>query len=502
MAGGGDKLNVLVLLADQERQRDWLPADLDLPNRQRLIDGGLEFTRYYTHTSPCSPSRGTLFTGQYLPVHGVNENCIEPANGELPTDAITLGKLFRDQGYYTGYKGKWHLTFGAFPDMDAYGFSDWEGNDKSFWGQAGSGTEFDGPIARSAADWIRARSADDPWFLSVGLVNPHDIMWFPMDQPWYQQQNPEHAKSVRHRHSTRDWGRAEVLPAFDFPYDEWFTELPANFDADLHTKPDVHRRFGEAANKSCGYLAKSDTKMWLRQLDYYVKLHQLSDQAIGHILAAIDDTDGWDNTVIIYTADHGDQCGSHGLRSKGPWNYEETMHIPLYIYAPGITTPGSKTNAMLSHVDLARTVADLGGVPAETVADWPGRSLGHLLANPEAEGRSEVLFAQDWAWYDDLVNTRYASRGFFDGRYKYCRYYGVGGSSTTRGTPITSPKLYGAAASFDMQEHEYYDLQEDPHELVNLAMDHSRRAEVRSQYDRLLELELASFGAAAGLGDT
>ena len=83
--------NVLLLLADQERQRDWLPAGLELPNRQRLIDGGLEFTRYYTHTSPCSPSRGTLFTGQYMPVPGVNGNCIEPANGELGTDANTLG---------------------------------------------------------------------------------------------------------------------------------------------------------------------------------------------------------------------------------------------------------------------------------------------------------------------------------------------------------------------------------------------------------------------------
>ena len=185
--------NVLLLLADQERQRDWLPAGLELPNRQRLIDGGLEFTRYYTHTSPCSPSRGTLFTGQYMPVHGVNENCIEPANGELGTDANTLGKIFRDQGYYTAYKGKWHLTFGAYPDMDAYGFSDWEGNDKSFWGQAGSGTEFDEPITRSAADWILGSApSDQPWFLAVGLVNPHDAMWYPMDQPWYQESNPLH----------------------------------------------------------------------------------------------------------------------------------------------------------------------------------------------------------------------------------------------------------------------------------------------------------------------
>lgn len=488
------KPNILFLLADQERQRDWLPAGLELPNRQRLIDGGLEFTRYYTHTSPCSPSRGTLFTGQYLPVHGVNENCIVPANGQLSTEAVTTGKLFREQGYYVGYKGKWHLSFDAHPDMDAYGFSDWEGNDKAFWGQAGSGTEFDEPIARSAADWITERSASiTPWYLSVGLVNPHDVMWFPMDQPWYQQANPDHYNSTRDRHNTNNWGREDSLPTFSMPYDEWFTELPENFDDDLHTKPDVHRRFNQESSRSCGFLDKSETAMWLRQMDYYVKLHQLSDQSLGHILGALDDADAWDNTIVIYTADHGDQCGAHGLRSKGPWNYEETMRIPLYVYAPGITTPGSKSSAMWSHVDLARTIAELGGVPEDAVATWPGRSMLDHFSQPGRDGRSELLFAQDWAWYDGLVDTRYASRGFFDGRFKYCRYYGIGGSSTTRGLPITSPKRYDIDAAFADHEHEYYDLQEDPHELVNLAMDRGRRNELRSQFDRLLELEREEF---------
>ena len=133
------------------------------------MDEGLEFTRYYTHTSPCSPARGTLFTGQYLPVHGVNENCIMPANGELSTDAQTLGKLLEIRGITPAIR-EMALAPDAFPDMDAYGFSDWEGNDKAFWGQAGSGVEFDEPIARSAADWIRDRNGEStpgffPWVL-------------------------------------------------------------------------------------------------------------------------------------------------------------------------------------------------------------------------------------------------------------------------------------------------------------------------------------------------
>ena len=201
--------NVLRVLAEQERQRDWLPNGLELPNRQRLIDEGLEFTRYYTHTSPCSPSRGTLFTGGYMPVHGVNENCIEPANGELGTDADTLGKIFREQGYYTAYKGKWHLEGRPDPDMEAYGFSDWEGNDQMFWGLAGSGTEYDEPIARSAADWIRSHgNDDDPWFLKVGLVNPHYILWSPIDHPCARDREPEAYELAQRTFSTRHWARA------------------------------------------------------------------------------------------------------------------------------------------------------------------------------------------------------------------------------------------------------------------------------------------------------
>ena len=169
--------NILFIVSDQERQRDWLPEGVNLPARQRLIDNGLEFTNHYTHTSPCSPARATLFTGQYLAEHGVSENSSFPTNTELSTDALTLGKLLREQGYTSAYKGKWHLEGRPDPDMEAYGFSDWEGNDQMFWGLAVSGTEYDEPIARSAADWIRSHgNDDDPWFLTVGLVNPHDIM--------------------------------------------------------------------------------------------------------------------------------------------------------------------------------------------------------------------------------------------------------------------------------------------------------------------------------------
>ncbi|HVM41761.1 MAG TPA: sulfatase-like hydrolase/transferase, partial [Acidimicrobiia bacterium] len=74
--------NILLVISDQERQRSWLPPSVDLPNRRRLLDEGLEFTSYWTHSSPCSPSRATIVTGRYVPQHGVPDNVIHPHHTE------------------------------------------------------------------------------------------------------------------------------------------------------------------------------------------------------------------------------------------------------------------------------------------------------------------------------------------------------------------------------------------------------------------------------------
>ena len=495
------KPNILLIVSDQERQRDWLPAGAQLPARQRLIDGGLEFTQYYTHTSPCSPSRATLFTGRYMAQHGVTENSTAPGNTELALTMPTLGTLLRGAGYRTAYKGKWHLQARAKPQMDAYGYADWEGNDSAWWGLPGTGTEFDQPIADQSARWLRAQAgAGQPWFLTVALVNPHDIMWFPLDQPWWWKEDPAHVAGMRALLAKRDWGRKDNLPAFSHELDSWFSELPANFDDDLHSKPDVQRRWMQQMlhHSSPGTMRRDDKRLWLKQLDYYVKLHELNDRCIATVLAALDDIGGAQDTVIAFTSDHGDQCGSHGLRSKGPWNYQETMRIPLYLRVPGGTRPGTKTAALASHVDLARTLAELAGVDIRESAGESGRTLAPLFANPSARVRDYVLFAQEWAWYPGVEHTRFASTGIFDGRHKYCRYYGIGSDGQDRiGLPFEGPMQITADADFDDHDHEWYDLAEDPHELVNLAHDRGRRAELRRRFDELRSIESRAYAPLA-----
>ncbi len=118
--------NILLVVSDQERQRGWLPPSVRLPWRERLIAEGVEFTSHFTHSSPCSPSRASLFTGRYLPGHGVIDNVIMPEHTELDPATPTLGSLLRGAGYRSSYIGKWHLSQSATPDMEAYGFSDWD----------------------------------------------------------------------------------------------------------------------------------------------------------------------------------------------------------------------------------------------------------------------------------------------------------------------------------------------------------------------------------------
>lgn len=489
--------NILLIVSDQERQRSWIPAHLSLPNRQRLIDEGLEFTNHFTHSVPCSPSRASLFAGQYLPQHGVAENVIAPTHRELDPATPTIGHVLRRAGYRTAYIGKWHLSQSPAPDMEAFGFSDWSGNDRHFMGWAGTGWHFDPIIAAQAAAWLRANGAGDrerPWFLTVALVNPHDVMWFPVDQPDYQAAHAEDLEFIRGILAAAKWKEDEPVPAFTEPYPEVFESLPDNFDDDLFTKPEVQRTWlHEQQHSLYGRIDPGDKGSWLRHLDYYWRLHQAGDENLGMVLDALDVTGKAADTAVVFTSDHGDMCGSHGLRSKGPWVYQENVNVPLYIRVPGVTSAGATTAALSTHVDLAATICAIGGAPLDAHPSLSGVDLTPVLKDTNAKARDSVLFALDSAQYERCIHTRYAIRGIFDGRYKYARYYGVGGSTTQIGRRWPSPKLFDDDAAFEDHDHEWYDLAEDPDELVNLANDRGRRAELREWFGRLKVEEAAAF---------
>ncbi|MEO5837294.1 MAG: sulfatase-like hydrolase/transferase [Acidimicrobiales bacterium] len=490
--------NILLIVSDEERRTDWLKGAVSLPAHDRLTRDGLSFERYYTHTSPCSPSRASLYTGRYLPAHGVVDNVSFPEHVALDPAIPTIGSMLRESGYRSAYVGKWHLSHGEHPDMGAYGYEGWQGNDRHFTGSPWTGRHFDPEIAGQAVEWMQTQAvrSTTPWFLTVALVNPHDVMWYPIDQPWYRDEHPKEADALRQMMAM--W-MGDFAPApLDVDYPRRFHNLPANFDDDLHTKPEIQRAWRWVRNREhlVGAMDHGETNMWLRQLDYYAWLHERLDESLAIVLNGLDSIGAYDDTVIILTSDHGDACGSHGLRAKLPCVYEEVMGVPLIVKAPGLTRPRTSTNALATHVDLATTIASLG--TRNEVADRPkmqGKDLTPVLAQPDATVRDYVLFAQDSAQSTLLRNSRYAVRGYFDGTTKYARYYGIGGGIPRTGTEgnETGTKLFGPDSAFDDQDHEWYDHVTDTDELVNLAHDRSRRDELRDIHARLLSYEQAEF---------
>jgi arylsulfatase len=490
--------NILLVVSDQERTRSWLPPSYRLPWRESIMAEGLELTNYWTHSAPCSPSRASMMTGRYLPSHGVLDNVIMPWHAELDPRIPTIGRVLSERaGYRSSYIGKWHLSYGSRPDMEAYGYADWSGDDRHFMGWAGTGVHFDPIIADNAAHWLEANAAGSPWFLTVALVNPHDVMWFPIDQPVYQVGNPEALLVARGFLAAAKWKDSDPIPAYERAYPEVFDELPMNFSDDLAQKPAAHRAWSDSQQHGVwGYIDPSDKGSWLRQLDYYAELHRLADESLGVVMSALAASGAAEDTAVIFTSDHGDMCGSHGLRSKGPFVYSEIMNVPCYVKVPGLTPVGAVSPSLASHVDLAPTICSLAGVDPAAIGGLAGVDLSPVLADPSASVRDHVLFAMDSAHTARVRDTRYALRGYFDGHVKYARYYGIGGGMPNDDFSLAgreSRKRFGVDSAFEDQEHELYDLTEDPGELVNLAADPARSGRVREHFATLLEYESAEL---------
>ena len=187
----GRKPNILLIVTDQQRAHRDLPSAISLPGHERLLKRGVSVGNFHVNTTPCSPSRSVLFTGQHTQHTHITANLGLPPFRELSPSIPTLGHMLREQGYLTAYKGKWHLshieqssnlTYGVVePTTEAlqpYGFSDFNLNGDPH-GSLMTGFIYDKVTASDTVDWLqRHRDDAQPWFLAVNFVNPHDIMFY------------------------------------------------------------------------------------------------------------------------------------------------------------------------------------------------------------------------------------------------------------------------------------------------------------------------------------
>ena len=387
----GEQPNILVIVADQLRYPQWFSPDFGaagtLPNLARLRDGAVSFARHYTASNDCSPARAALLTGLYTHQTG----CMITGSSTLSPGFPTWGTILREQGYDTHWYGKWHLTFhdghwtralGA-PILESYGFSG--GTYPSPNGAPGQGWRVDPHIARQFSEWFAHESGGRPWCTTVSLVNPHDISW------WYGWTDHE-----RHERSA---------PAV-------VHSLPPNFETPelllARHKPRLQRSLQETSAISFGGVPFSGPDLvpaWLPFLDLYVKLQQDVDRNIGEVMRTLHSKpEVAANTVVLFTSDHGEYGGSHGMRGKGAAVYEEGIRVPLIVKDPRgkLTRAPARTRTQLtSSVDVAPLLLTIAtGSNAwrsePHYSHIAGRlDLAAILADPTAPGRPYVLHATD-----------------------------------------------------------------------------------------------------------
>lgn len=445
--------NVLLILVDQMRQPRWTPAGIT-PNVDRLSKRGVSFTNHFVSAVPCSPSRACLFTGTYTTQNKMFTNCdfVEGAlQPSLDPKIPTMGHIFRGAGYRTPYRGKWHLTRkfdqnNKDPLID-YGFEGWKRPDAPFGGPPYNGAIIDPVYARQAVEWLlNSENHKQPWFLTCSLVNPHDICAYPRYYP--------HTK---------------LFPAK--------TEKPPdNWTDDLSTKPRAQLEHQKNYIKLGGPLDVTNPDAWRKYLDYYIHCQESVDLNIGKVLDALERSGQVANTIVVFTADHGEMGGSHRLRTKGCFAYEEVMNVPLIFSWPGHLSEGAKAGALASNVDVIPTLAAMAGL--SSLPYLAGLDLSPALKSPDSgDVRDHIIYHTDWevafkigksSDERSLYSAPAHIRSIRDRDWKYAYYFSQGRKEV---------------------EHELYNLKNDPLEMTNLANDAGYLTKRNEMYERLMERE-------------
>ena len=408
-----EKPDIIIVMTDEERAIPPYESDDVLQWRHRVLTGrrwfdehGVSFTRHYTGSLACVPSRPTLFTGQYPDLHGVTQTdgigkryddsrLRWLRSGEVPT----LGNWFRAAGYDTHYDGKWHISHADLTDpatgeplatndehgvvdpaavqayLDAdplqpYGFSGWVGPEPHGAAMSNSGFRRDGLFADRIVGWLedryaRRRAGDPeamrPFLLVASFVNPHDIVLFPA---WVRR-NP--------LSSSAELDPPHVPPA-------------PTVDEDLSTKPAAQSAFRDAYYSGYGparMVGRTYRRKAQQYRDLYYRLHAEVDGPLDRVRRAVTEG-GSDNAVLVRTSDHGELLGAHGgLHQKWFNLYDEATRVPFVIarIGAGATAPRTVT-APTSHLDLVPTLLRAADIDVEATAAELARSFTEVHPLP------------------------------------------------------------------------------------------------------------------------
>ncbi|MCX8037776.1 MAG: sulfatase-like hydrolase/transferase [Candidatus Sumerlaeia bacterium] len=412
------RLNILYIMTDQQFG-DAMSCRMGTryihtPAMDSLAETGMVFTRAYSPNPLCMPMRASLFTGRYPHETGVTRN----VHVDMKPEHVSMGLYFRRAGYETAYYGKWHLCWNQ-KDADSHGFD-------NMTPVADKGLDVDARTAASAAAFLRKKH-DKPFLLVASFLNPHNIC---------------------------EYARGQELPCGpigEAPPPEQCPPAPANLEPPLN-EPDsmtmMRKGYHASSLFPVGNFTAND---WRRQRWGYYRMIEKVDTEIAKVLAALRESGLENNTLVIFTSDHGDCTGAHRFNQKTVF-YEESARIPLIVSLKGQTAKGTTDKLVNIGIDVLPTLLDFAGLPIPK--DLPGRSLRPLaMGQPVSDWRDYIVVQNHMDQAGKVGDIRPALEGRMvrTDRWKYCIY--------SRG----------------QQRESLVDMANDPGETKDLATDPNHR---------------------------
>lgn len=376
--------NLIFIFPDQFRQQALGCLEQDpvvTPNLDRLASEGMMLTHAVSNFPVCSPYRAMLLTGQYPFKNGVYSNCYNktaPLGIELRAEARCFSDILHDAGYNCGYIGKWHLDA---PQHDQLPFTEgWRGNSES-------GTFWDaytppGPRRHGFDFWHSYGCCDQHltphyWEGSAGIEQRTDV------KNWSVRHETDVAidylnnSDGRYRNSSQPFA---LFLAYNPPHTP-FEQVPSEYLENYKDKP-----LDKLLTRP-NFSADGQGQIALKQVRNYFAAVSGIDENVGRILQTVDQAGLHDDTIVVFTADHGEMMGSHGLMNKNVW-YDESLLVPFLIRWPGRIQAG-RDDLLLSVPDIMPSLLALMGEQARIPDnleghDYSGMFLGHSIQRPNA----------------------------------------------------------------------------------------------------------------------
>ena len=438
--------NILLIITDQQRAsmlscagNPWVKT----PNLDSLAANGVRFERAYVANPVCSPSRMSMLTGRMPSAIGMecNEDLQRPVRATAAMIDSSLGVTFRKEGYQTVYGGKTHLpqTEGGSGALADYGFELLTRDERD-------------DLANACAGFLRQKH-ERPFLMVASLINPHDICFMAIGAYARFQGQQENRRNIAVQNMMKASQRPEGVSEDEF-LRRLCPPLPANYEP---AKDEL----------SAVMLDKRDFQKYVRQnwtdRDWrlhrwaYARLTEKVDAEIGTILRALRESGRENDTLVVITADHGDQDASHRLEHKEVL-YEEATRVPFLVSWKGVTKAAGvdREHLVSSGLDLVPTLCDFAGI--RKPAELRGRSVRAL-----AGGSSSVQ------WRQSLVVESHLSRVVHAGGWKYF----VGRDAKHGESCGICPSRI---KQWDGRVREMLiDLKKDPGETTNLAGDKQYR---------------------------